>query len=183
MTTDEVELKLVKPPKALTKGATGKKSSKETDVVADNFLVKPDLLARRGDTFFAQYAAKSFHLDNYCFDSRPEFEFFKTVLGDAEVEHLYFTGMLTSDKTDFAITYIDPESNTLRSYYPDFLAQKKDGSYVIIEVKGENMIDNAVVQAKARSAAELAAANAMTYEMIPSLKATYGLQQLHEAFL
>lgn len=66
---------------------------------------------------------------------------------------------------------------------PDFLAQKKDGSYVIIEVKGENMIDNAVVQAKARSAAELAAANAMTYEMIPSLKATYGLQQLHEAFL
>ena len=182
-TTEEVELKLVKPPKALTKGVTGKKSSKETDVVADNFLVKPDLLARRGDTFFAQYAAKSFHLDNYCFDSRPEFEFFKTVLGDAEVEHLYFTGMLTSDKTDFAITYIDPESNTLRSYYPDFLVQKKDGSYVIIEVKGENMIDNAVVQAKARSAAELAAANAMTYEMIPSLKATYGLQQLHEAFL
>ena len=45
------------------------------------------------------------------------------------------------------------------------------------------MINNAVVQAKARSAAELAAANAMTYEMIPSLKATYGLQQLHEAFL
>jgi len=27
------------------------------------------------------------------------------------------TGMLTSEKTDFAITYIDPESNTLRSYY------------------------------------------------------------------
>ena len=81
------------------------------------------------------------------------------------------------------LIYIDPESNTLRSYYPDFLAQKKDGSYVIIEVKGENMIDNAVVQAKARSAAELAEANAMTYEMIPSLKATYGLQQLHEAFL
>ena len=45
------------------------------------------------------------------------------------------------------------------------------------------MIDNAVVQAKARSAAELAAANAMTYEMIPSLKATYGLHQLHEVFL
>ena len=181
--TDEVELKLVKPPKALTKGTSGKKSAKETDVVADSFLVKPDLLASRGDTFFAQYAAKSFHLDNYCFDSRPEFEFFKTVLRDAEVEHLYFTGMLTSDKTDFAITYIDPESNTLRSYYPDFLAQKKDGSYVIIEVKGENMIDNAVVQAKARSAAELAAANAMTYEMIPSLRAAYGLHQLRGAIL
>jgi len=128
-----------------------------------------------GDAFFAKYAAKSFHLDNYCFDSHPELEFFKTVLKDADVEHLYFTGMLTSEKTDFAITYIDPESNTLRSYYPDFLAQKKDGTYVIVEVKGENMIDNAVVQAKARSAMELAEANAMTYKMIPSLKAGYGL--------
>ena len=85
--------------------------------------------------------------------------------------------MLTSDKTDFAIPYIDPESNALRSYYPDFLAQKKDGTYVIVEVKGENKIDDAVVQAKARSAAQLAAANSMTYEMIPGMKASYGLHQ------
>lgn len=170
-TTEDVELRLVKPPKAAKGGA------KVEDVVAETFLVKPELLASRDGDFFSSYAAKSFHLDNYCFDSRPELEFFKTVLMDAEVEHLYFTGMLTSDKTDFVISYIDPESNTLRSYYPDFLAQKKDGSYVIIEVKGENKIDDAVVQAKARSAAELAAANAMTYEMIPSLKVAYGLHQ------
>ena len=141
------------------------------------FRVKPELLASLGDGFFAKYAAKSFHLDNYCFDSQPEMDFFKTVLKDEDVEHLYFTGMLTSDKTDFAIPYIDPESNALRSYYPDFLAQKKDGSYVIVEVKGENKIDDAVVQAKARSATQLASANAMTYEMIPGMKASYGLHQ------
>ena len=54
---------------------------------------------------------------------------------------------------------------------------KKDGSYVIVEVKGENKIDDAIVQAKARSAAQLASANAMTYEMIPGMKASYGLHQ------
>ena len=111
----------------------------------------------------------SVHLDSYDISGRGENL-------QKEIQH-------ETTGTESAIIYIDPESNTLRSYYPDFLAQKKDGSYVIIEVKGENMIDNAVVQAKARSAAELAAANAMTYEMIPSLKATYGLHQLHEVFL
>jgi SOS-response transcriptional repressor LexA len=85
--------------------------------------------------------------------------------------------MLTSDKTDFKVTYIDPESNTLRSYYPDFLAQKKDGSYVIVEVKGENKIEDAVVQAKAHSATEIASANAMEYLMVPGMKAAYGLRQ------
>ena len=171
--TDEVELRLVKPVKV----KVGKGGKVDADIVADQFRVKPELLASLGDGFFAKYAAKSFHLDNYCFDSQPEMDFFKTVLKDEDVEHLYFTGMLTSDKTDFAIPYIDPESNALRSYYPDFLAQKKDGSYVIVEVKGENKIDDAVVQAKARSATQLAAANAMTYEMIPGMKALYGLHQ------
>ncbi|MBQ6007041.1 MAG: DEAD/DEAH box helicase family protein [Kiritimatiellae bacterium] len=171
--TDEVELRLVKPVKV----KVGKGGKVDADIVADQFRVKPELLASLGDGFFAKYAAKSFHLDNYCFDSQPEMDFFKTVLKDEDVEHLYFTGMLTSDKTDFAIPYIDPESNALRSYYPDFLAQKKDGSYVIVEVKGENKIDDAVVQAKARSATQLASANAMTYEMIPGMKASYGLHQ------
>ena len=172
-TTEEVEMRLVKPVKLKVKDGMV-----ESKIVSDKFMVKPELLAARNDEFFAKYADRSFHLDNYCFDSKPELEFFKAVLrDDPEIEHLYFTGMLTSEKTDFAITYIHPESNTLRSYYPDFLAQRKDGSYVIVEVKGENKIDDAVVKAKARSALQLAAANAMTYEMIPSLKAAYGLRQ------
>ena len=43
--------------------------------------------------------------------------------------------MLTHGQMEFFVSYIDPESNTLRNYYPDFLVQKKDGSYVIVEVK------------------------------------------------
>ena len=167
--TKDIELKLIKPQKGV--------KAKGNDIVAESFYVKPDLLASRKDAAFSGFADKSFHLDNYCFDSHPEMDFFKTVLRDEEVEHLYFTGMLTSDKTEFCISYIDPESNVLRSYYPDFLAQKKDGSYIIIEVKGENKIDDAVVKAKARSATELAEASAMQYLMVPSLKAGYGLHQ------
>lgn len=162
--TEDIELRLVKPPKG----------SDDSDLIAE-FQAKPNLLASRSDGAFAHYRDKSFHLDNYCFDSMPEMDFFRSVLKDKNVEKIYFTGMLTSDKTDFCVNYIDPESNTLRTYYPDFLAQKKDGSYVIVEVKGENMIDNAVVQAKARSAAEMASASAMEYLMVPGGKAAFGL--------
>ncbi len=42
-------------------------------------------------------------------------------------------------------SFIDPESNTVRSYYTDFLVQKEDGTYVIVEVKGDNKIEDPVV--------------------------------------
>lgn len=71
--------------------------------------------------------------------------------------------MLTAGQTDFVINYIDPESNSVRSYYPDFLIQKKDGSYVIIEVKGDHMIDDAVVQAKKEYAQQIASSSKMEY--------------------
>lgn len=57
--------------------------------------------------------------------------------------------MLTHGQSDFVIHYVDPESHTVRSYYPDFLVQKTDGSYVIVEVKGDNLVNDAVVKAKA----------------------------------
>ena len=176
--TEEIELRLVKPPKGTNPptGGGGGGGKEKPEFVAE-FSVKPELLAALTSGDFAKYSAKSFHLDNYCFDSKPELDFFWSALRDEDVEKVYFTGMLTSDKTDFCVTYIDPESNTLRNYYPDFLARKKDGSYVIVEVKGEHMIDNAVVQAKAESAKALAAANAMSYLMVPGQKAAYGLHQ------
>lgn len=185
-TVEDIELKLVKPPKGSGPDGSGPKgggkknkngeTENDSNVVA-TFYVKPDMCASVNDSFFAKYAKKSFHLDNYCFDSNPELDFFKTVLKDDEIEHLYFTGMLTSDKTEFVINYIDPESSALRSYYPDFLAQKKDGSYIIVEVKGENMIDTAVVNAKARSASALSVASGMEYLMVPGKKAAFGLHQ------
>ena len=79
--TKDIELRLIKPPK-------GMKSTGD-DIVADSFYVKPELLASKDDTTFAEFAGKSFHLDNYCFDSNPEMDFFKVVLKDEDVEHLY----------------------------------------------------------------------------------------------
>ena len=177
--TQDIELRLVKPPSPPRGGGGGGGGGRKTPpgpgpLVAE-FSVKPDLLAAMENRDFSRFASKSFHLDNYCFDSKPEMDFFRSVLKDEDVEKVYFTGMLTSDKTEFCVSYIDPESNTLRTYYPDFLAQKRDGSYVIVEVKGENMIDDAVVKAKACSAAEMASESGMAYLMVPGGKAAFGL--------
>ena len=141
-----------------------------------SFHVKDGLLATRGEKPYDGFNAKSFHLDNYCFDSNPEKDFFWNVLQDKDVEKIWFTGMLTHGQTEFFVSYIDPESNTLRNYYPDFLVQKKDGSYVIVEVKGENKIDTPVVLAKAAYARQVAVASGMDYRLIPSLQAKLGLQ-------
>lgn len=91
---------------------------------------------------------RSFHLDAYCFDSNPERDLFWRLLKDTKIKEVYFTGMLTHGQTDFYIQYIDPESHTVRSYYPDFLLKKDDDSYVIVEVKGEDQLDDPIVKAK-----------------------------------
>lgn len=113
---------------------------------------------------------KSFHLDHYCFDSRPENELFWRLLHDQQVEKVYFTGMLTHGQTDFRISYIDPISNTVRDYYPDFLVQDKHGRYLIIEVKQDNKIDSEVVKAKSEYARLLATESGMAYQIIPGTK-------------
>ena len=64
--------------------------------------------------------------------------------------------MLTHGQSEFFIQYIDPDSRMVRSYYPDFLFEKDDGTYVIVEVKGDNMIDDPVFQAKKAYAEQMA---------------------------
>ena len=44
---------------------------------------------------------------------------------------------------------------------------KADGSYLIIEVKGDNKLDDAVVLAKKEYAKQIATANNIEYLMIP----------------
>lgn len=132
-----------------------------------------ELIVRMGEVS-EQLAAKSFHLDTYCFDSDPERRLFWDLLRNGKVEKLYFTGMLTHGQTDFYVQYIDPESHTVRSYYPDFLFQKDDGSYVIVEVKGDNKIDDPVVQAKKEFAEQMAVASGMTYRIIKGSDASKG---------
>ena len=82
-----------------------------------------------------------------------------------KVKEVYFTGMFTSHQGDLSVHYYDPESGRVRQYYPDFLAKMEDGSYQIIEVKGDNKIDDAVVKAKKEAAEEMAIASGMSYLM------------------
>ena len=116
--------------------------------------------------------AKSFHLDTYCFDSGSENWLFWDLLREQRVKKIYFTGMLTHGQSDFFIQYIDPDSRTVRSYYPDFIFQREepDGSlkYVIVEVKADNQIEDAVVQAKKEFAQQIAVASGMEYRLLKS---------------
>lgn len=82
-----------------------------------------------------------------------------------QVAEVYFTGMFTSNQGDLSVQYYDPETGRIRQYYPDFLAKMTDGSYQLIEVKGDNKIDDIVVKAKAESAEELAVASGVEYKM------------------
>ncbi len=129
--------------------------------------VRDDLYTRM-NTVSETHQAKSFHLDLYSFDSVPEKQVFEHLLNLREVKNVFFTGMLTHGQSEFFVQYIDPESNTVRSYYPDFLVEKQDGSFMIIEVKGDNMVDDPVVQAKQKYAEQVAAASRMTYHMVKS---------------
>ena len=157
---DEIEIELVKEPK-------------EGDCYFVN--AKSELIASIYSDKFNSFKSKSFHLDNYCFDSHPENNLFWTLLHDHSIEKVWFTGMLTHGQSDFLINYIDPVSHTVRSYYPDFLVQKTDGSYVIVEVKGDNMIDDEVVRAKAEYATQIATASNMTYKIIKGSHAMNGV--------
>lgn len=116
--------------------------------------------------------AKSFHLDTYCFDSNSERTLFWDLLREQRVKKIYFTGMLTHGQSDFFIQYIDPDSHTVRSYYPDFvfLREESDGTekYIVVEVKGDHQIDNSVVQAKKEFARQVAVASGMEYQIIKS---------------
>lgn len=157
---EEYEVELVKaPPKGFY----------EIQALPTHVIQHDDPQVVSGDL-----ASKSFHLDTYCFDSGSERTFFWALLADKRITKLYFTGMLTHGQSDFFVQYVDPDTHAIRSYYPDFVAQKDDGSYVILEVKADNQIDTPVVQAKKDFANQMANASGMTYAIIPSTAADAG---------
>ena len=153
------------------------KKSEDVDIVllhepkgGDYYPVSgtPELVIKKDENSLTpSEIAKSFHADTYCFDSKPERELFLQYISSNKVKEIYFTGMFTSNQGDFYVSYYDPESKRLRHYYPDFLALMEDGTYQIIEVKGDNMIDNSVVKAKATAAEEIAVAGGMKYLICP----------------
>lgn len=130
------------------------------------FLAKDELVITKGYSGLKpEEIAKSFHADTYCFDSRPERECFLQYITSGKVKEVYFTGMFTANQGDLAIQYYDPESGRVRQYYPDFLARMEDDSYRIIEVKGDDKIDDTNVKAKAEAAHEMALASGVEYRM------------------
>ena len=141
------------------------------------FLAEENLVALQNEAQFEKkdktgIAAKdkSFHTDTYCFDSKPEKECFLQYVFSDRVKEVYFTGMFTSKYNGLLIQYVDPETNAIRSYYPDFITTLDDGTIQIIEVKGDNKIDDSVVLAKAAAACEMASASKMEYLMLAGSK-------------
>lgn len=135
------------------------------------FSAKDDLvLTNRYSGFTAEQIKKSFHADTYCFDSLPEKECFMQYITSEKVKEVYFTGMFTSNQGDLSIYYYDPEMGRIRQYYPDFLARMADGTYELIEVKGDNKIDTANVKAKTVAAEEMAVASGVKYRMYAGSK-------------
>lgn len=130
------------------------------------FSAKPDLVAHSDDAEFEGFAGKSFHADTYCFDSKPEKELFYQYIYCEDIQEVFFTGMFTGGQSEFAIQYIDPDSYRIRSYYPDFYVKRENGGIELIEVKGDNMIDDRTVIAKAEAAKDIATASRIEYAVI-----------------
>lgn len=130
------------------------------------FSGKPELVVMKDDAQFKPAEIeKTFHADTYVFDSKPEKECFLQYVTSGKVKKVYFTGMFTSNQGDLSIQYYDPESRRIRLYYPDFFAEMEDGTYQLIEVKGDDKIDDVVVKAKAEAATVLAAHSGVEYKM------------------
>lgn len=151
VTSKERELVLLREPK---------------DASFYEFSAKPELVIRKNDGGLKdEWRERSFHADTYCFDSVPERECFLQYVSSGRVKEVYFTGMFTSDQGDLSISYFDPDAGRIRRYYPDFFARMSDGSYQIIEVKGDNKIDDELVKIKENAAREIAVESGVEYVM------------------
>lgn len=136
----------------------------------DHFVFRSteNMTIQKDDAIVGRLSKKSFHTDRYVFDSAPEKKLFMDLLSSDNVEEVYFTGMFTGSENGLTVQYIDPDSNVIRHYYPDILVFYKDGSVEIIEVKGDNAIDDKEVEAKAFAMLELAEKSGMTYDIVRS---------------
>ena len=76
-----------------------KSSQKEVNLLSEptngeyyEFICDKDLLVNMNDLEARKNKSKSFHTDNYCFDSKPEKECFWQYLDSDKVKEVYFTG-------------------------------------------------------------------------------------------
>jgi type III restriction enzyme len=81
-----------------------------------------------------------FHLSVYDFDSKPERNFLTKILNilqidKKDVEDVYFTGSINDiKKTDFYFEYKGKDGK-YHNYFPDFIITKKNGEFLIVEIK------------------------------------------------
>ena len=83
-------------------------------------------------------------------------------------------------KTEPRRIIVDPESGRMRRYYPDFLAKMKDGKYRLIEVKADDMVNEAQNLAKQEATEEMTAESGFEYKLYKSSEFTGKISVLDE---
>ncbi|HAE23095.1 MAG TPA: hypothetical protein DCG47_12335 [Spirochaetaceae bacterium] len=59
----------------------------------------------------------------------------------------------------------------MQTSYPDFLIELEDGSFLIVEIKDEHLLDDPITLTKEEYAEKMAAASKMVYRVIQGIKA------------
>lgn len=146
----EVALAIVKPS-GFEREANGEYVTQiSVSKAREAYLLSPEVIGKNGGGF-------GFHFAPYNFDSRPESSFYEQMLAALnqhpdQVADIYFTGGFTSgDKTDFFVEYQD-SLGKWRSYTPDFLIHRKDGKWLIVEVKAKRFEADAMDGRQGRKA-------------------------------
>ncbi|MGE3276591.1 MAG: nucleotidyltransferase domain-containing protein [Vicinamibacterales bacterium] len=149
----DVALALVKP-----EGFTEERDEEGRAIYTAEITYRVDresYLTRWSDMHATLHKDRGFFYDPIEFDSKPEQEFFRTLLQQLDVqpwdvEDVYFTGGLTDpSKTDFFVEYKAADGRW-RRYVPDFVIRKRpalggppgSGRVLIVEIKREKARDD-----------------------------------------
>ena len=85
-------------------------------------------------------------------------------LDNRRIRGVYFTGMLTHGQSEFFVQYIDPDSHTVRSNYPDFVFEVRRA---LGDRRGEARGPTGVSGGTGQEGVEqMASASRMTYRII-----------------
>ena len=109
-----------------------------------SFAKDRDHLYRKADELPDSQLArdKSFHYEGYNFASNPESHYLERVLAmlkehPENINGIWFTGGLTDPgKTELFAEYMGEDKRWHR-YTPDFVIARKDGKYLIVEIKSD----------------------------------------------
>lgn len=124
----------------------------------------------------------SYHYVPYNFDSQPERDFFRKILGVLNVDpldvraFLYTGGLTDTAKTDFFFEYKGIDGR-YHNYFPDFVVARKSGEFLIVEVKDWGMRKDETVRRKAKAVERLAKADAnkFNYQIVYAKSSQVGL--------